>query len=119
VSDARQPVDLALDALRHSDAGGREHVRVTVLSVDEAILLDQIGYEPVGLLTGASVVQLAAFARLGAGFSTNTELTELSDALGTSRRRAVGPGVRAGLTQAVDGPAADRASYTSSPPERV
>jgi uncharacterized protein YbjQ (UPF0145 family) len=103
VSDARQPVDLALDALRHSDAGGREHVRVTVLSVDEAILLDQIGYEPVGLLTGASVVQLAAFARLGAGFSTNTELTELSDALGTSRRRAVDRLRQAGTDAGADG----------------
>jgi uncharacterized protein YbjQ (UPF0145 family) len=96
------PIDLALDALRGGKVRGRERAAVTVLSVDEAILLDQIGYEPVGLLTGASVVQLAAFARLGAGFNTNTELTELSDALGTSRRRAVER-----LTEAARGAGAD------------
>lgn len=99
----RQPIDLALDALRPGHVRGREHAAVTVLSVDEAILLDQVGYEPIGLVTGASVVQLAAFARLGAGFSTNTELTELSDALGTSRRRAVERITEAGLAANADG----------------
>jgi uncharacterized protein YbjQ (UPF0145 family) len=98
----REPADLALDALR-GQARGAERVAVTVLSVDEAILLDQVGYEPVGLLTGASVVQLAAFARMGAGFSTNTELTELSDALSTSRRRAVERLAAAGQAANADG----------------
>ena len=104
MSDAgRAPVDDALDALRGGQVRGSERAAVTVLSVDEAILLDQVGYDPVGLLTGASVVQLAAFARLGAGFSTNTELTELSDALGTSRRRAVQRLTDAGQAVGADG----------------
>jgi uncharacterized protein YbjQ (UPF0145 family) len=99
----RQPVDSALDALREGAGRRAEHVAVTVLSVDEAILLDQVGYLPVGLFTGASVVQMAAFARLGAGFSTNTELTQLSDALGTSRRRAVERLAEGGLAGGADG----------------
>jgi uncharacterized protein YbjQ (UPF0145 family) len=104
VSDpGRSPIDAALDALRGGRSRGGEQAAVTVLSVDEAILLDQIGYEPVGLFTGASVVQLAAFARLGAGYSTNTELTELSDALGTSRRRSVERLTEAGRAGGADG----------------
>ncbi len=79
------------------------NLAVTGLSVDEAILLDQVGLEPVGLVTGASVVQLAAFARLGAGFSTNTELDTLSEALATSRRTAVERLAAAGLSVGADG----------------
>ncbi|MHB8505566.1 MAG: heavy metal-binding domain-containing protein [Acidimicrobiales bacterium] len=83
----RHPADLALDALRgtHGDA----HPAVTSLSVDEAILLDQVGYDPVDLLTGASVVQVAAFAGLGVGYSDNAELPQLSSALEASRERAL------------------------------
>ncbi|HLH45517.1 MAG TPA: hypothetical protein VKV25_00075, partial [Acidimicrobiales bacterium] len=55
---APAPADLALEALR-AGRGGRP--AVTTLSVDEAVLLDQLGYEPVDMVTGASVVQLAAF----------------------------------------------------------
>jgi len=82
------PADLALAAL---SAGllGRSPV-VTSLSVDEAVLLDQIGYEPVDLLTGASVVQVAAFAGLGVGYADNGELGALSEALGSSRAVALG-----------------------------
>jgi len=83
---APAPADLALEALR-AGRGGRP--AVTTLSVDEAVLLDQIGYEPVDMVTGASVVQLAAFARMGVGFSTNAELTQLSAALEASRRYAI------------------------------
>ncbi|MDA8062161.1 MAG: hypothetical protein M0T80_06965, partial [Actinomycetota bacterium] len=77
------PADLALAALR-AGPGAASPV-VTGLSVDEAILLDQVGYEPLDLLTGASVVQVAAFAGLGVGYSDNGELTQLSAALGSSR----------------------------------
>jgi uncharacterized protein YbjQ (UPF0145 family) len=101
-TSSRAPADLALDALR-GQVRGNEHLAVTVLSVDEAILLDQVGYEPVGFFTGAAVVQLAAFARLGAGFSTNTELDQLSDALATSRRRAVERLAAAGQAGGADG----------------
>jgi uncharacterized protein YbjQ (UPF0145 family) len=102
VTGSAHPADLALDALR-GRVRGPERLAVTVLSVDEAILLDQVGYEPVGLVTGASVVQLAAFARLGAGYSTNTELNELSDALATSRRRAVERLTEAGRAAGAEG----------------
>ena len=84
----RHPADLALDVLR-GDHETTDPV-VTSLSVDEAILLDQVGYEPVGLLTGASVVQVAAFAGLGVGFSANGELNQLSEALEVARVRALG-----------------------------
>lgn len=84
----RHPADLALEVLR-GDHETTDAV-VTSLSVDEAILLDQVGYEPVGLLTGASVVQVAAFAGLGVGFSANGELGQLSEALEVARVRALG-----------------------------
>lgn len=84
----RHPADLALEVLR-GDHETTDPV-VTSLSVDEAILLDQVGYEPVGLLTGASVVQVAAFAGLGVGFSANGELNQLSEALEVARVRALG-----------------------------
>jgi uncharacterized protein YbjQ (UPF0145 family) len=71
---------------------------VTTLSVDEAVLLDQVGYRPLGMVTGASVVQVSSFARLGVGFSTNAEVRELSAALEASRTRAV-----ARLADAADG----------------
>ena len=84
----RHPADLALEVLR-GDHETTDPV-VTSLSVDEAILLDQVGYEPVGLLTGASVVQVAAFAGLGVGFSANGELNQLSEALEVARVGALG-----------------------------
>lgn len=82
------PADLGLAALS-AGPGGASPV-VTGLSVDEAILLDQVGYEPVDLLTGASVVQVASFAGLGVGYSDNGELTQLSAALEASRAGALG-----------------------------
>lgn len=83
----RSTADLALDALRQRRGAGSPVP--TTLSVDEAVLLDQVGIDPTGMVTGASVVQLAALARLGAGFTENTELQELTDALWTARSRAV------------------------------
>jgi uncharacterized protein YbjQ (UPF0145 family) len=81
------PADVALDVLRRN--AGSDRPAVTTLSVDEAVLLDQVGYEPVEMVSGASVVQVASFARLGVGFSTNGELTQLSEALEASRVRAI------------------------------
>jgi uncharacterized protein YbjQ (UPF0145 family) len=95
------PADLAIEALRRRPGSGR--APVTLLSVDEAVLLDQVGFEPLGLVSGASVVHLAALARLGAGFSSNTEMTELSAALGTSRTRAVQRLTEAGRAAGADG----------------
>ncbi len=83
----RHPADLALEALRASHGDSRP--AVTSLTVDEAILLDQIGYDPVDLLTGASVVQVATFAGFGVGYSDNGELGQLSGALEASRERAL------------------------------
>lgn len=79
--------DAALAALRGPAAVGRPPV--TTLSVDEAVLLDQRGMHPLGLVCGASVVQVAAFARLAVGYSDNGEMTHLSQALETSRETAV------------------------------
>ncbi len=81
------PADLAIEALRDPRAGGRP--AVTSLSVDEAILLDQIGFEPISMVSGASVVQVSSLVRLSAGFSENTELDQLSTALEAARTNAV------------------------------
>jgi uncharacterized protein YbjQ (UPF0145 family) len=81
------PADLALDALR--DDRTRGETAVTSLSVDEAILLDQVGYQPIAMVTGASVVGVSSLVRLSAGFSENTELTQLSVALEATRTNAI------------------------------
>jgi uncharacterized protein YbjQ (UPF0145 family) len=81
------PADLALDALR--DDRRRGDTAVTSLSVDEAILLDQVGYEPISMVTGASVVAVSSLIRMSAGFSENTELTQLSAALEATRTNAI------------------------------
>jgi uncharacterized protein YbjQ (UPF0145 family) len=81
------PADLALHALRDDRARGE--TAVTSLSVDEAILLDQIGYQPIAMVTGASVVAVSSLVRLSAGFSENTELTQLSVALEATRTNAI------------------------------
>jgi uncharacterized protein YbjQ (UPF0145 family) len=81
------PADLALDALR--DDRTRGETAVTSLSVDEAILLDQVGYQPMAMVTGASVVAVSSLVRLSAGFSENTELTQLSTALEATRTNAI------------------------------
>lgn len=81
------PADLALAAL--GDALQDWAAPVTSLSVDEAILLDQIGEQPLGMVTGASVVAVSGLVRLSAGFTENRELTDLSAALEASRTNAV------------------------------
>jgi uncharacterized protein YbjQ (UPF0145 family) len=79
--------DLAIDALRHDGAGA--DAAVTSLSVDEAILLDQVGFEPLGMVTGASVVAVSNLVRLSGGFSDNLELEQLSAALEATRTNAI------------------------------
>lgn len=81
------PADLALAAV--GDAVQDWAAPVTSLSVDEAILLDQIGQQPLGMVTGASVVTVSSLVRLSAGFTENRELTDLSAALEASRTNAV------------------------------
>jgi uncharacterized protein YbjQ (UPF0145 family) len=76
---------------------------VTTLSVDEAILLDQVGYRPVGTVSGAAVVAVGAFSRLAVPFSANGELTELSEALQHTRRVAVDRLAAAALGAGADG----------------
>lgn len=97
---AHGPADAALEVLR-SDAAGRPVA--TTLSVDEAVLLDQVDFDPVGLYSGASVVQVASLARLGVGYSDNGELVQLSQALEASRVRAVARLAAAGRAGGADG----------------
>ena len=96
----RGGADAALDALRGADPSVPA---VTSLSVDEAILLDQIGYTPLSMVTGASVVQVARLVGLSVGFTANGELEELSRALEASRVRAIERITEAGRFAGGDG----------------
>ncbi len=58
------------------------------LSVDEAIVLDEAGYDACGLVTGSAVYRPSIFGRY-APMSTSTELTELSSALHLARSLAM------------------------------
>jgi uncharacterized protein YbjQ (UPF0145 family) len=56
------------------------------LSVDEAVLLKEIGYEPRGLVVGSAVYHLGIQY---SNWSTNQEMTELTQAMYQARQEAV------------------------------
>ncbi len=78
--------DVALDSLRnHEHRGGR--ARSSDLSVDEAVLLDETGYETCGLVSGATVFHIGYSGLfLNAG---NQEMTQISDAMQSARHLAM------------------------------
>lgn len=83
--------DLALDALRSRPArsdGARHGATSSDLSVDEAILVHQSGYEPRGLVTGTCIFRPYAFGSW-APMSQSTELTAMSGALHEARTIAM------------------------------
>ncbi|MGH9121362.1 MAG: heavy metal-binding domain-containing protein [Acidimicrobiales bacterium] len=98
--DGGLPVDAALDALRLPAAG---RPVASALSADEAILLDQVGFEPAGLVVGASVIQLTGYAAMANSLSQNGEMVELSNALMETRRRAISRLVAAAAGAPADG----------------
>jgi uncharacterized protein YbjQ (UPF0145 family) len=87
----REDADLALDTLRSRKArpdGGRHHATSSDLSVDEAILVHQSGYEPRGLVTGSCIFRPYAFGSW-APMSQSTELTAMSGAMHEARTIAM------------------------------
>jgi uncharacterized protein YbjQ (UPF0145 family) len=85
--------DRALDALRggvhHGTGGSNRHGAVSSdLSVDEAILVDQAGYEPRGLVMGTCIFRPYTFGSW-APMSQSTELTAMSSAMHDSRNIAM------------------------------
>jgi len=81
--------DRALDALRsrpaQRDGGSARHGSVSSdLSVDEAILIHQAGWEPRGLVTGVCIFRPYAFGSW-APMSQSTELTAMSGAMHEAR----------------------------------
>jgi len=82
-----EDADLALDALRSrlpARGGSRSDPTSSDLSVDEAILVHQAGYEPRGLVTGTCVFRPYAFGSW-APMSQSTELTAMSGAMHEAR----------------------------------
>ena len=69
-------------------APGGERTISSDLSVDEAILLDEAGYEPCGMVTGSAVYRPSIFGRY-ASPGANVELAALSGALHEARRLAM------------------------------
>lgn len=87
----REDADLALDALRSRPARGhdaRHGATSSDLSVDEAILVHQAGYEPRGLVTGTCIFRPYAFGSW-APMSQSTELTAMSGAMHEARTIAM------------------------------
>jgi uncharacterized protein YbjQ (UPF0145 family) len=83
--------DRALDALRHRSHGGGSGTRGVAssdLSIDEAILVEQAGYEPRGLVTGTCIFRPYTFGSW-APMSQNTELTAMSGAMHEARTIAM------------------------------
>ena len=90
---AGQDADHALDALRigpgRGGGGSTRHGAVSSdLSVDEAILVDQAGYEPMGLVAGNCIFRPYAFGSW-APMSQSTELTAMSSAMHEARTIAM------------------------------
>jgi uncharacterized protein YbjQ (UPF0145 family) len=86
-----EDADLALDALRSGPAhheGGSRGATSSDLSVDEAILVHQSGYEPRALVTGTCIFRPYAFGSW-APMSQSTELTAMSGALHEARTIAM------------------------------
>src|ERR1700723_500960 len=85
--------DRALDALRSGvrHGGGSSNRQGAVssdLSIDEAILVEQAGYEPRGLVTGTCIFRPYTFGSW-APMSQNTELTAMSGAMHEARTIAM------------------------------
>ena len=62
----------------------------TDFSVDEAILVEGTGYEPLGLVTGAAIYRPPFWGRYGVSMRENRELVDLSDSLHSARTIAMG-----------------------------
>ncbi len=98
-SPERHIADQALDALRRPiDDGHRggskpshPHRRAvsTDFSVDESILVEGTGWEPLGLVSGAAIYRPPYWGRYGVAMSENRELQDLSNALHEARTIAM------------------------------
>jgi uncharacterized protein YbjQ (UPF0145 family) len=87
-SDADRALDALRSAPRHR-GGSKGHGAVSSdLSIDEAILVDQAGYEPRGLVTGTCIFRPYAFGSW-APMSQSTELTAMSGAMHEARTIAM------------------------------
>lgn len=87
MTEAGTTADAAIACLREG-TGQRHQGRVfsSDLSVDEAILLKEVGYEPRGLVMGSAIYHVGyTFGTLG----QNTEITSLSEAMVAAREAAM------------------------------
>jgi uncharacterized protein YbjQ (UPF0145 family) len=91
--------DLALDALRRppgqsgrnqASTSGHHGAVSTDFSVDEAILVEGTGYEPLGLVTGSAIYRPPFWGRYGVAMRENRELADLSNSLHAARTIAMG-----------------------------
>ncbi|MGH9102504.1 MAG: heavy metal-binding domain-containing protein [Acidimicrobiales bacterium] len=83
-------VDEALECLRERRAAGASHgLSTSNLSVEESLLLSGAGYELRQLVSGSAAYHLSLRASRGPGWWRTGEVTQLTEALYTSRRRAV------------------------------
>jgi uncharacterized protein YbjQ (UPF0145 family) len=87
------PGDLAERALTRLRGAPPPHPRRAVpftcdLSVDELLLVEEAGYEPVGIVTGSSVYSVAPYSRMIPWYASQ-EVNDVSTALYGARRLAM------------------------------
>lgn len=87
--DADRALDALRSAPRHEGGGSNRQGAVSSdLSIDEAILVEQAGYEPMGLVMGTCIFRPYTFGSW-APMSQSTELTAMSTAMHESRTIAM------------------------------
>ncbi len=88
-ADLSALVDAALANLRHPPSGPAPNRRraafSSTLSVDEAALLTEVGYEPLGLVSGSAVFHVGWVSQ----WQGNSEIPELSQAMSRAREMAL------------------------------
>ncbi len=78
--------DLPKDALARLDVGSESFVFTSDLSVNEFVLVDQAGFEPLGLVMGSSIYHIGYQA---SNWRQNQEMTVLSQAMYNARELAM------------------------------
>lgn len=84
--DESQFPDIPKDALARLDAGSETFVFTSDLSVNEFVLVDQAGFEPLGLVMGSSIYHIGYQA---SNWRQNQEMAVLSQAMYNARELAM------------------------------
>ncbi len=94
--------DAALAFLARGQRGTSGRPYTSDLSVDEAIVLKELGYNPLGLVVGSSVYHIG-FPMTTSLWNTNCEVQQLTAAMYQAREKAIGEMVQMGRSLGAEG----------------